>query len=365
MRTLFINGKFLRQRTTGVQRFARGLVMALDRNLAHAASADRVVLLTPPGAEPLPLTAIEQRVCGSAVKSLTAWEQTALPWHARSGTLLCLSGSAPLLGGVRIPTLHDAALYLHAHAYSWKFAAWYRLLFSTITRQAPLALTVSSHAARELSHHLPGRSFEVVYNAAEHIRQFEAEPSVLATLGVPAQGYLLAVASFNPTKNLKALVAAYARLRPSARLPLVIVGGGNRAVFNADGAQESLPSGIIFAGPVSDGQLRALYENALAFVFPSLYEGFGIPPIEAMHCGCPVIASKASAIPEVCGDAALYFDATDTQDIARAIERIVDDSDLRAELVLRGKARSAQFSWQSSAETLRRHLRGIGLLEEQ
>ena len=138
MTTLYISGKFLRQRTTGVQRFARGLVQALDEELMRARTADRVVLLKPPAAQEIALRFIEQRTCGTSIRSLNLWEQTALPWAARDGTLLCLSGSAPLLGGRRVPTIHDAALYLHGQAYSRPFAAWYHLLFATVTRRAPL-----------------------------------------------------------------------------------------------------------------------------------------------------------------------------------------------------------------------------------
>jgi glycosyltransferase involved in cell wall biosynthesis len=102
-------------------------------------------------------------------------------------------------------------------------------------------------------------------------------------------------------------------------------------------------------GYVSDGELRALYEHAACFVYPSLYEGFGLPPLEAMACGCPVLASDAAAIPEVCGDAALYCDARSPGDLAARLGALMREPALRRTLAERGRARAAQFSWRRAA----------------
>lgn len=349
---------------TGVQRFAHRLLMALDNDLLLRPTATRVVLLKPKSAPSLPLQVIEQRTCGYKLDSATLWEQVALPVASRDGVLLCLSGSAPMLGGTRIPTIHDAAVYLHPHAYSWQFVAWYRALFRVVTRVAPLQLTVSAHAASELAQQLPGREFKVVPNAAEHILAIPPDISVLRSLGISEGRYLLAVGSLNPTKNLSALIAGYAEADLAAELPLVIVGASNANVFATASTPGANTPGVLFAGSVSDAALRALYEHASALVFPSLYEGFGIPPLEAMTCGCPVVASNASSIPEVCADAAMYFDATNVPDIARALRTITNDPALRADLARRGRARSKYFTWAKSATALRNHLQCAGLLED-
>ena len=361
MNKLYINGKFLAQRTTGVQRFALGLVTALDELLRTRSDLSAPVLLLPPGATRLPLHRIKQHECGISSTPLALWEQSSLPWAARHGTLLCLTGSAPLLGGLRIPTIHDAAIYFYPNAYTWKFVFWYSLLFRVVSAAAPITLTVSINSARELEQFLPTKEFRVIPNAAEHILHHQADMSLLRTEKLQRHGYLLAVGSRNPTKNLDALVSAYRDSGLGPDLALVIVGGQNDKVF-AKGKLDLTVPGLIFLGAINDGQLRALYENALAFVFPSIYEGFGIPPLEAMACGCPVVASSASSIPEVCGEAALYFDPFDSNSIITMLKVIAMHADLRDTLIKKGHARQLFYSWSRSAEILLKELLALGLL---
>lgn len=352
---IHINGKFLAQRTTGVQRFARGVVTALDRSLAeHPAGTDFEILL-PPGTEPLDgLSTIRQREVGRPGRSLTIWEQRDLPAHARNGTLLCLSGSAPFFARRCVPTIHDAAVYLHPEAYSRAFVTWYRLLFAHRAKRSPLVLTVSASSAADLAPHLRTATFRVIPNSAEHIMASPPDASVLETLNLGDQGFLLAVGSLNPTKNFAALIDAYAGSHLPERLPLVIAGAVNRDVFRASAsATVTDHPNVRWAGPVSDAQLRALYQRASVFVFPSRYEGFGIPPLEAMRCGCPVAASDASSIPEVCGDAAAYFEPDDHAALVAAVESLLDDEDRRLAFIERGRARALTFSWDLAAERLR------------
>ena len=168
-------------------------------------------------------------------------------------------------------------------------------------------------------------------------------------------GYLLAVASANPTKNLPALVEAFAALPADAGLRLVIAGGSNAAVFGRT-ARAADDARVVRAGAVSDAELKALYAHALAFVFPSLYEGFGLPPLEAMSCGCPVLASDAASIPEVCGDAALYFAPRDLPAMTAAMRRIAADAPLRDALRERGRRRLDAYTWEHGAADVLSHL---------
>lgn len=353
MRIIYINGKFLSQRTTGVQRFAFGVVEALDRSLRSQPSSCRFELLLPPCAKPITgLTAISQRHVGRFMRSLTAWEQLVLPAYASDGTLLCLSGSAPFFVRDCIPTIHDAAVYLHPQAYSRTFVTWYRILFAHRAKKSPLVLTVSDSSARDLATHLPPTAFRVVPNSAEHITREPSDPSVMDAFQLLPQGYLLAVGSLNPTKNFTLLLKAYTSSKFSEYFPLVIVGAINKDVFRSDG---DIPhcSNVHWVGPVSDTQLRALYEQAAVFLFPSLYEGFGIPPLEAMICGCPVVASNSSSIPEVCGDAALYFDPYDQLALTSTIQNLLSDNVCRSKLIEYGRQRARSYSWDISAKRLR------------
>ena len=361
---IYINGKFLAQRTTGVQRFARGVVTALDCSLQSTPCGQDFELLLPPAATPIEgLQVISQRVVGQPGRSLTAWEQMELPRHTSGGTLLCLSGSAPLFGVNCVPTIHDAAVYLYPQAYSRAFVTWYRLLFARRARNSPLVLTVSESSARDLAPHLPRTAYRVVPNSAEHIVNQRSDTSVLNRLELKSGRYLLAVGSLNPTKNFSLLINTYRESSLVDQLPLVIVGAINREVFSADSVNMEHPN-VRWAGSIPDSQLRALYENAAVFVFPSLYEGFGIPPLEAMLCDCPVVASNASSIPEICSDGAHYFDPRDPIEMLAAIQSVLESDDHRTSLIEKGRKRVNQFNWDSSAASLRSALAEFGFIEQ-
>lgn len=361
---IYLNGKFLAQRTTGVQRFARGVVTALDLSLQSTPCGHDVELLLPPAATPIDdLQVISQRVIGKPGRSLTAWEQLELPRHTRGSTLLCLSGSAPLFVADCVPTIHDAAVYLYPQAYSRAFVTWYRLLFARRAGNSPLVLTVSESSARDLAPHLPRTAYRVVPNSPEHITDQPSDTSVLSRLELTSGRYLLAVGSLNPTKNFSLLINAYRRSSLVEKFSLVIVGAINRDVFSIDSEDMDHPN-VRWAGSIPDPELRALYENAAVFIFPSLYEGFGIPPLEAMLCGCPVVASNASSIPEICGAAAHYFDPRNPNEMLAAIQYVIQDDVYRNALIERGHQRAELFTWKKAAQHFRTALAEFGYIDQ-
>jgi len=347
MAVTYVNGKFAAQRTTGVQRVAERLVQALDTQVVGP-----WVLLCPPGAELPRLQRIEARTVGIRGLPLHLWEQLVLPIAARDGLLVNLAGAAPAFARRQVCMLHDAAVFDHAEAYTFGFAVWYRWLFRRLARTAQALFTVSSFSRERLALHLglAAARITVVPNGSDHLDAVAPDDSVLARHGLLGLRYLLAVASANPTKNIATLVAAFAGLPPDAARRLVIVGGRNGRVF-ADNAADD-PPGVVRTGPLGDAPLKALYQNAVALVFPSLYEGFGLPPLEAMTCGCPVAAARAASIPEVCGDAVLYFDPLSVDDIGAALRRILGDEALRARLRKAGAIQAAPFNWGAAAESL-------------
>lgn len=348
MTPVYINGKFTAQRTTGVQRVASRLVQALDA----VAEPGRWVLLCPPGAMPPRLRNIAARGPGRAGWPLHAWEQATLPWAAHDGLLLNLAGSAPAFARRQAVLLHDAAVFDHPQAYTAAFVAWYRWLFRRLALRAEALFTVSAFSRERLALHLglvPER-FTLLPNGADHLDAVAADEAVLAAHGLSGRRFLLAVGSANPTKNLPALVAAFAQLRDPA-LRLVIVGGQNPQVFAGE-AGAADPPGVQRTGPLDDAPLKALYQHATALVFPSLYEGFGLPPLEAMACGCPVAAARAASMPEVCGEAALYFDPHDVASIAAALRAVADDDALRRHLQQAGRERAAGYRWDRTAQLL-------------
>lgn len=357
MQTIFINGKFTAQRITGVQRLALGLVKALDVFLQDIGNTDRWILVCPVGGNPPQLTRIEVRFAGLVAGGLHAWEQFVLPAVTFGRPLLNLAGPAPWLKARQACIIPDAAVFDFPQAYTFVYRTWYRLLFRRLSRSAQLLLTISEFSRQRLILVLGLHAARIqrVYCAASHMLSVEPDYTILDRLNLRDGKYLLAVGSMNPTKNLPALVTAFRELTlPGLRL--VLVGGTNSAVFSAEllGAYDD--PRIVRTGAISDGQLSALYQYARAFVFPSLYEGFGIPPLEAMSLGCPVAASRVSSIPEICGDAALYFDPLDNRDMSQTLESMLTEDTLRETLRQRGLARVELFTWELAARQLYAHL---------
>jgi glycosyltransferase involved in cell wall biosynthesis len=171
--------------------------------------------------------------------------------------------------------------------------------------------------------------------------------------------YLLAAGTLEPRKNLPRLIAAFAALPEEARggRLLVLAGAPGWETQETFASVSSHAQLVRTLGYVSDADLAALYRGADAFCYPSLYEGFGIPVLEAMRSGTAVLTSARSSMPEVAGDAALYVDPLDTADIARALRRLLADSALRGQLAQRGLERARRFSWEETARAVLRALR--------
>ena len=366
MRTVYINGKFTAQPTTGVQRVSASLIQAMDDHLLNfgGAAHTRWVLLCPANGAAPALKQIEVRHVGWRLPSLHLWEQVALPLAARGGLLLNLSGSAPALKRSQVCTFHDAAVFDRPEAYTAAFVAWYRFLFRRLSRAARLVITVSEFSKQRLTAHLglPAERIAVVRSGAEHLLPVTEDASILARLGLVGEPYFLAVGSSNPIKNHAALVEAFSALREGCAARLVIVGGVHGAVF-AGAPPTQVGHRILRAGAVNDAQLKALYRHAQGLLFPSTYEGYGLPPLEAMSFGCPVIASRAAAIPEVCGDAALYVDPHSVTDMTAAIERLIGDPSLCERLRRSGAERIKLLTWPNAARALFAHLHAAGLTE--
>ena len=351
---VYINGKFFDQPTTGVQRFALEVVSALDALLIQTSSGEfgTFQLIVPSGVKHKipPLKHIQ-------VVELTGfrshlWEQLLLPIFVRNAFLINLSGSGPVFKRRQMFAIHDAAIFDFPQAYTRMFRVWYKFQFWLQARRAQALLTVSEFSRDRLCKHLgieTGR-FCVVSNGVNHIHRIESDDGILSELGLKSSQYLLAVGSSNPSKNFATLIEAFSAMKNIDAIRLVVVGGSNPAVF-AEQVVSCDPR-ILRTGRVSDSQLKALYTNARAFVFPSFYEGFGIPPLEAMACGCPVIASDAASIPEICGDADGYFDPYSILSIQTSLERIIIDGDWRARLRAAGNRKAKEYTWAAAAEQL-------------
>jgi glycosyltransferase involved in cell wall biosynthesis len=176
-----------------------------------------------------------------------------------------------------------------------------------------------------------------------------ADDSVLKRLDLRSNSYFLFVGSPSPNKNLGLAMRAFTGLTGSDR-KFVIVGATRSAVFRE--GLGSVESGVVAAGRLSDAEVKALYRHATALVFPSLYEGFGVPPLEGMANDCPVIAARIPSVVEVCGDGALYFDPKDPDSIASSMKEIANSPVTRATLIAKGRERAKIYSWRNSVRVL-------------
>lgn len=358
MKNIYINGKFLMQSITGVQRFAYQLSKYLDSIIGlHANTSNLSFKLLVPAGYGSNIGKLEhiQVIEIHAPLGIFFWEQVQLPLFTFGSALLNLTGSAPLFKKFQYCTLHDAAVFDIPSSYTRLFIIWYRLLFSVQSKICSGLFTVSEFSRDRLSFHLKvnPKKIRIINNATDHLEFLHSDYDVLEKLKITKNKYFLTVGSSSPAKNMNFLVSTFIKLNSIDDIVLVFVGDGNSHVFNQPLKNISLlEPKLIHAGRVDDRQLKALYAGAIAFVFPSLYEGFGIPPLEAMSCDCPVLASDRGSIPEVCGNAAAYFDPVSEESLRKVLSRALVDDVWLNELRKMGRLRLKKYSWKLSAKEL-------------
>ena len=353
MNEVVINGRFLGRRPTGVDRYAIEVIRALDDLLQQDDPDLRrftFEILAPAGTlAPEGLKNIRFRCAG--IGSGYAWEQLELPRALHGRWLLNLCNTAPMIVQRQTVVVHDAATARLTDAFSPMFRRVYGLMMPTIGRRACSPITISDFSRTELSQcwGIDTHGSPLASGSGEHILRVEPDPDALDRYRLRPHAYVLAVGSAAPHKNFARLAAAAGVLEGTG-IDLAVVGASIPRVFGT--AELALSPAVRQIGYVDDRALRALYDNALAFAFPSIYEGFGLPPLEAMHCGCPVIASSAASLPEVCGPAALYFDPLDAHSIEVALLRIATRPAERAALIEAGHQRTNRFRWSDCARAI-------------
>jgi glycosyltransferase involved in cell wall biosynthesis len=271
-----------------------------------------------------------------------AWEQSVLPAKARRARLLLNPANlAPLAFPRNAVVIHDAAALRHPGWYSPGYARWQRAVLPRIAKRAHVVITVSDFSRREL-HELLHVDAHVVPGGVDQRFRPTADPEPAKAALQLDRPYVLTVASQTARKNLASLDALCRRLGNEGME--LVAAGGDRPQFQSEaGSGPARP-----LGHVPDAHLPGLYAGASAFVLPSWHEGFGLTCLEAMACGVPVVAARAGALPETCGDAALYADPNEPEDIARQVLRAIGDDALGAE----GRRRAAEFTWERTTREL-------------
>lgn len=350
-RPLLVNARFLQRPVTGVERVAEELLRALARrNEVNPGEPVTLRLLLPAGPGGTGLPELKRRFSPAWLPRGHAWEQVVLPATAPGCTLINLTNSAPIARPRQCVFVHDAAVFDIPDTYTTAYRLWYRALYACLQRTRAIVCTVSEFSRERLEHHLPrlAGQVSVVQPGVDHASRFVPATDVPERFGLEPGRFVLAVGSAAPHKN-RALILRAAEAIGDLGLKVALVGGSRAAVFR--GGASSEVANVVRLGYVDDGVLRSLYATAHAFVFPSLYEGFGLPPLEAMALGCPTVVSAIRPLTDTCGDAALRVDPHQPADVVTALRRLQDPA-LRRDYAARGMARAAAFTWDAAAQRL-------------
>lgn len=347
MKNIYINGRFLTQKLAGVNRFAYELTKAL------VSSRKLEITIVCPQLDIKPCYNVKGfNIVKYGRGSSHLWEQIVLPFfffNKKDYVLLNFSGLGPIILKNKISTIHDLAFLYNPSWYSKSYYWFYKIMTPLMVKTAKHLLTVSECSKCDIMkiYNVADDFVTVIYNAVDES---------WASANKKGKGdYVLCVSSIDPRKNFKMLIKAFNAM-PSVKLKIV---GSYDPVFCKQDLGE-IPSNIEFCGRVDDSVLAELYSNAACFIYPSLYEGFGLPPIEAMHFGCPVLVSDIPVHREVCKEAALYFDPKDmTSIVSTVLEFFNDKVQLVGKMTYLGKTVEQSYSWSKSATTLINYLKSI------
>jgi glycosyltransferase involved in cell wall biosynthesis len=336
---IIINSRFLTQKTTGVQRFAIEICKELKKsNLEIEFVAPKNILNN------LIADKLEVKKIGYLKGHL--WEQITLKSYVKSkkAILISLCNTAPLFFKNQIVTIHDLSFRLYPEWNSKIFSLVYNTMIPIIAKNSKHILTVSNTSKEELINELsiPKDKISVAYNAVSSVfhekELLENEDNYLQ------EDYILTVSSFHPRKNLKRLIEAFLEISDK-NLKLYIVGNFDKNFAFDELSLKELDFRIKVLTNVNDLDLKRIYKRAKLFVYPSLYEGFGIPIIEAMSCGVPVCVSDINVFKEVCGSNATYFDPKNIEDIRAKIVSSINHPNLKFDKL-------TKYSWQHSASVI-------------
>ena len=349
-RGIAINGRFLGRPISGVERYGREMLAAWDAMIPFVPGHPPVRIVAPKGVEP-----------GMALNNMAfeplgrlrghAWEQVELLGATRGEVLVGLANSGPVLHPRQLVVIHDAAVFRFPENYGFRYRALHQTLCRLFARRARLA-TVSEFSRSELEHYLgvAAERVTVCPNGADHLGKVAPDGAIIERLALGGERVILAVGSASRNKNLGLILDAWQKLKPG-RGRLVVVGPVNERIFASAGGMADV-QGVSYPGRVSDAELAALYRRADAFVFPSRYEGFGIPPLEAMANGCRVFASDIAPLREVCGDAARYFGVDDVDGLAGLMAEVLSADPLLPPPLSAMAERLERYRWAKSAAAL-------------
>lgn len=340
-----VNGRYLTQKATGVHRYAFEIC-----NKLHEMGVDFHVAV-PNEIHPDYKFSFKVVKCGSLNTHL--WEQISLPRYLKrigSPLLISFTGCGPINYSNQIMTIHDVSHERYPEWFSKNYYRFYHYMMPRIGKKAHAVLTVSEFSKKEIVDTLGinAEKIHVVHSNVPFHNKPSKEEILSFTRNPEAERYILAVSSMDPRKNFIRLVEAFDKIKDKS-VKLYIIGMSFKA-FNTPDLQKLIGENVHLPGYIPDEKLQTMYQNALLSVYPSLYEGFGLPPLESMTYGCPVINSDIPALREVSQDAALYVNPYNVEDITQKIEQLLVDEPLRKELQEKGLLQIKKYSWDKSAK---------------
>lgn len=323
-REIVINGRFLSRRLTGVERHGREILSFIG---------NRCLL----------------EMTRSNGWRGHVWEQLILPKRLRPNSVLWSpANTGPFLVGRQAITIHDLSVLEHPEWFQKSFAGWYSLLVPILVRRARVIFTPSEYVKLKINKRFGLHNVVVTPNGV-NVSVFQ--PGAMQSRYQLPACYILFVGSLEPRKNLNALLQAWTQIQHGFGDTWLVVAGAQGSVHRSPDLSIAAQR-VLFLGYVEEDALPGLYANAILFVLPSLDEGFGLPVLEAMACGTPVLASNGGALPEIVGSSGLVFDLSEPDGLAACMRRCLQESELRLSLKQKGLVRAHEYSWQKSADLI-------------
>ncbi len=322
-REIVVNGRFLSRRVTGVERHGRE-ILALIGDRCRLEKTHRN---------------------GTAGH---VWEQFMLPTMVKSDSILWSpANTGPLMVFNQALTIHDLSPLEHPEWFQKRFAAWYRLFLPLLAKRVQVIFTPSEFVRQKVMNRFGVNN---VFVARNGVNNLSFRPGATQCTYELPERYLLFVGSLQPRKNLQALLQIWNEIKNNYPELWLVIAGDTGSIY--DKMEITLTDRVRMLGYITEDALPGLYAKATLFVFPSLDEGFGLPALEAMACGTPVIASDGGALPEVVQNAGLIFKLSDPGSLSNAIRNCLEDHSLCASMVADGIEHVKNFSWCDSAELI-------------
>ena len=274
------------------------------------------------------------------------WEQIDLVYFLKkhhNPILINFGGIGPIFYKNKITYLHDLAFKYYPETFTFLFQKTYNTLIPISVKNSLKTITVSNYVKEDIKKNININNIEVVY--AAHSNHFK-------NLNLKREKYILAVSSLDPRKNYNRILEAFHKLDSDYKL--IFVGAKSKAFSNINVNDNFINDRVIFTGYLEDSKLVDLYNKASIFIYASLFEGFGIPPLEAQACGCPCIVSNVTSLPEIYGDSVEYCDPFSVEDIRSKLSLLITDENKREALVRKGLENVKNYNWDTSVKRLKK-----------